>query len=47
MSEILDISDEEMLARLAACDLTAAERVHSRLMAAEETAASNRCTERS
>jgi hypothetical protein len=36
MSEILDISDEEMLARLAACDLTAAERVHSRLMAAEE-----------
>ena len=36
MSEVLDISDEEMLARLAACDLTAAERVHSRLMAAEE-----------
>jgi hypothetical protein len=36
MSEVLDINDEEMLARLAACDLTAAERVHSRLMAAEE-----------
>ncbi len=36
MSEILEISDEEMLARLAACDLSAAERVHSRLMAAEE-----------
>ena len=36
MSEVLDISDEEMLARLAACDLTAAERVHSRLMAAED-----------
>ena len=34
MSE--DISDEEMLARLAACDLSAAERVHGRLMAAEE-----------
>ncbi|HEV7383399.1 MAG TPA: hypothetical protein VGN89_00870 [Phenylobacterium sp.] len=30
-----DISDEEMLARLAACDLSAAERVHGRLMAAE------------
>jgi hypothetical protein len=38
MSETLDISDEEMLSRLAACDLSAAERVHSRLMAAEETA---------
>jgi len=36
MSEVPDISDEEMLARLAACDLSAAERVHSRLMAAEE-----------
>ena len=31
-----DISDEEMLARLAACDLSAAERVHGRLMAAED-----------
>ena len=30
-----DISDEEMLGRLAACDLSAAERVHGRLMAAE------------
>ncbi len=30
-----DIGDEEMLARLAACDLSAAERVHGRLMAAE------------
>ena len=29
------LSDEEMLARLAACDLSAAERVHERLMAAE------------
>jgi hypothetical protein len=31
-----DISDEEMLARLAACDLSAAERVHGKLMAAED-----------
>jgi hypothetical protein len=36
MSVSHDISDEEMLARLAACDLSAAERVHGRLMAAEE-----------
>ncbi len=36
MSDALDISDEEMLARLAACDLSAAERVHGRLMAAED-----------
>jgi hypothetical protein len=36
MSVSDDISDEEMLARLAACDLAAAERVHGRLMAAEE-----------
>jgi hypothetical protein len=35
MSVSADISDEEMLARLAACDLSAAERVHARLMAAE------------
>ncbi len=32
-----DISDEQILARLAARDLAAAERVHDRLMAAEET----------
>jgi hypothetical protein len=38
MSVPHDISDEEMLARLAACDLSAAERVHGRLMAAEEAA---------
>ena len=36
MSVSDDISDEEMLARLAVCDLSAAERVHGRLMAAEE-----------
>ena len=36
MSDPVDISDEAMPARLAACDLSAAERVHSRLMAAEE-----------
>jgi hypothetical protein len=36
MSVPADISDEEMLARLAACDLSAAERVHARLMAAED-----------
>jgi hypothetical protein len=36
MSIPSDISDEEMLARLAACDLSAAERVHGKLMAAEE-----------
>src|SRR5258706_4005471 len=36
MSDPADISDEELLARLAACDLSAAERVHGRLMAAEE-----------
>ena len=35
MSVAAEISDEEMLARLAACDLSAAERVHARLMAAE------------
>jgi hypothetical protein len=37
MSVPADISDEEMLARLAACDLAAAERVHERLMATDET----------
>ena len=31
-----DISDAAMLSRLAACDLSAAERVHGKLMAAEE-----------
>lgn len=36
MSVPTDISDEEMLARLAACDLSAAERVHGKLMAADE-----------
>ena len=36
MSVPADISDEEMLARLAARDLAAAERVHDKLMAAEE-----------
>ena len=36
MSVSADISDEEMLDRLAACDLAAAERVHGRLMAADE-----------
>ena len=38
MSDPADLSDEQMLARLAACDLSAAERVHGRLMAAEATA---------
>ncbi len=36
MSVPTDISDEEMLARLAARDLAAAEHVHAKLMAAEE-----------
>jgi len=36
MSDPSDISDEEMLARLAVCDLSAAEKVHGKLMAAEE-----------
>ena len=31
-----DISDAAMLSRLAACDLSAAERVHGKLMAAED-----------
>ena len=35
MSVPAEISDKEMLTRLAACDLSAAERVHERLMAAE------------
>jgi hypothetical protein len=37
MSEPTPDRDEEMLARLAQFDLTAAERVHGRLMAAEES----------
>jgi hypothetical protein len=37
MSEALPDRDDEMLARLAEFDLAAAERVHGRLMAAEET----------
>ena len=37
MSEAPPDRDEEMLARLAEFDLAAAERVHGRLMAAEET----------
>src|SRR6185437_7008262 len=37
MSEPCAERDEEMLARLAEFDLAAAERVHGRLMAAEET----------
>jgi hypothetical protein len=37
MSEPTPDRDEEMLARLAEFDLAAAERVHGRLMAAEET----------
>ncbi len=36
MSVPADISDEEMLARLAVRDLAAAEHVHAKLMAAEE-----------
>ena len=36
MSDPATLSDEQMLARLAACDLSAAERVHGRMMAAEE-----------
>lgn len=38
MSDPATLSDEQMLARLAACDLSAAERVHGRLMAAEAVA---------
>lgn len=36
MSDAADLRDEEMLSRLAEFDLSAAERVHGRLMAAEE-----------
>jgi len=39
MSDVaLQLDDEAMLARLAACDLAAAERVHAKLMEAEEAA---------
>ena len=31
-----ELSDEAMLSRLAACDFSAAEKVHAKLMAAEE-----------
>lgn len=38
MSDAAHMPDDEILARLAARDLAAAERVHDKLMAAEETA---------
>lgn len=38
MSDAAHLPDDEILARLAARDLAAAERVHDKLMAAEETA---------